>query len=367
MKKVIIILSFFFLKQTAFAQNESYHGGIADGHAGDIIFTFSQGNYILKFTPYRGGNADGYSADSLVAINQGNYILKFAPYRGGNSDGYKSDSLNSFNALAYIGKFNPYAGGIADGHAGQPFILVNSISGYAGCGDSTFAINFFVNAQYNAGNSFTAQLSDTSGNFGSPLNIGVLNSLLSGTVNCNIPGNLPQSNKYRVRVNSSNPGTTGYGYPITISTKPNLGADTTLFIVCSGETLNISNLYNTTGLTSLWNIPNPLQAPAGRDSLIVTSSYGCKDTAVVIIQQDVTTWTGTISNDWFNAGNWNTNRIPNEKTHVIINGSTPNNCIVNSSPAKAASLQVRNGAIFTVIIGNDVSLFGLCNPLPPGP
>lgn len=55
-----------------------------------------------------------------------------------------------------------------------------------------------------AGNVFTAQLSDASGSFITPVNIGTLNGTSSGTITAQIPSNTPSGNAYRIRVISSN-------------------------------------------------------------------------------------------------------------------------------------------------------------------
>lgn len=61
----------------------------------------------------------------------------------------------------------------------------------------------------NAGNIFTAQLSDASGSFAAPLAIGTLAGTTSGTISAQIPANTPSGNAYRIRVISSNFALTG--------------------------------------------------------------------------------------------------------------------------------------------------------------
>ncbi|MES2733982.1 MAG: hypothetical protein V4714_19700 [Bacteroidota bacterium] len=63
---------------------------------------------------------------------------------------------------------------------------------------------------FTSGNVFTAQLSDASGSFGSPITIGTLTSTaLSGTISATIPANTTTGTGYRIRVNASNPATVG--------------------------------------------------------------------------------------------------------------------------------------------------------------
>lgn len=70
--------------------------------------------------------------------------------------------------------------------------------------------------------------------------------------------------------------------------KPSLGNDNTASI-CSGNTFNLTLLYNTTGLTAEWTINssavvNPAAVSVqGNYRLIVTNTQGCKDTALVTL------------------------------------------------------------------------------------
>ncbi len=59
------------------------------------------------------------------------------------------------------------------------------------------------------GNTFTAQLSNASGSFATPVNIGTLAGNASGSISAIIPANTPPGNGYRIRVLSTNPSLTG--------------------------------------------------------------------------------------------------------------------------------------------------------------
>lgn len=63
---------------------------------------------------------------------------------------------------------------------------------------------------WTAGNVFTAQLSDASGSFDSPVTIGALESQTAGTINATIPSGATDGIHYRVRVSGSLPSITGY-------------------------------------------------------------------------------------------------------------------------------------------------------------
>lgn len=75
--------------------------------------------------------------------------------------------------------------------------------------DANVVVPFTVSGSLNPGNTFTAQLSDASGSFVSPVSIGTLVSTTSGNINATISHLTPAGNGYRIRVVSSNPGILG--------------------------------------------------------------------------------------------------------------------------------------------------------------
>ncbi|HSF71341.1 MAG TPA: hypothetical protein VLA25_03555, partial [Methylotenera sp.] len=222
---------------------------------------------------------------------------------------------------------------------------------------------------YNAGNHFTVQLSDKDGSFANPIVIGDTATTRSSEVYCVLPSHLPDGNNYKVRVVSSNTvvtGVTGVD-ALTIHDRPELGADTTVYILCQGETFNLVPLYSTAGYTTAaWNTNDPEHAPAANYKLIVGNVFGCKDTANAFVKQDVGIWTGTISKDWHNAGNWSNNHIPTEKTHVIIQGAVPNQCEISVNDGVAASVQVKSSGTIKLLNNYKLLISANCNPLPSG-
>lgn len=340
MKQLICLLLPFLSLYSVYGQQEMYHGGNADGH--------TQG-MLLQFTP---------STD----------ILMFSPFKGGNQDGYSPASESNFNGNAYITKFSPFAGGNGDGWSGQPQLIITALNGYTGCGDLSFTLSFQYNGTVNNGNVYSAELSNASGNFSNPVAIGSISSVQnSGLISCLLPAGTTAGSGYALRITGSNPAINGFARNIRITVKPDLGSDSTLYILCGNETKDISSLYTTAGLTVNWSIPNPLAAPAGNHSLIALNADGCRDTALVSVKQDVAVWTGSTSSDWHTAGNWNTGRVPGDSTHVIVTGSTPYPCLVNSANASAASVQVRNNAQLTVNPSFLLLILGTCGNLPAGP
>jgi hypothetical protein len=88
------------------------------------------------------------------------------------------------------------------------------------CPGSVFNLNYTVTGGFNAGNTFTAQLSDATGDFTSAIDIGVATATASGSISCTMPASTPIGNGYRIRIVASNPAFTSMddGYDIRIQT-----------------------------------------------------------------------------------------------------------------------------------------------------
>lgn len=82
---------------------------------------------------------------------------------------------------------------------------VNAISTSLYATGASIQIPFTITMPINPGNFFTAQLSDSSGSFASPTNLGTIISSTSGTISGNIPVNAIPGLNYRVRIISTSP------------------------------------------------------------------------------------------------------------------------------------------------------------------
>ncbi len=88
------------------------------------------------------------------------------------------------------------------------------------CAGSPIFVDFTTTGTFAANNVFTAQLSNASGSFASPITIGTVNGpgTGSGQIGGPIPAGTPTGTGYLVRIISSNPGLTGTtSGPLTIS------------------------------------------------------------------------------------------------------------------------------------------------------
>ena len=90
------------------------------------------------------------------------------------------------------------------------------------CPGATFTVDYTANGSFNGGNTFTVQLSNSSGSFTSPVNIGNISGTASGSIQASIPLDVIAGNGYRVRVVSSNPAVNGTdnGVNITLAATP---------------------------------------------------------------------------------------------------------------------------------------------------
>lgn len=84
-------------------------------------------------------------------------------------------------------------------------ITVGTVSPLTLCAGDPIAVPYTRTGTFNPANVFTAQLSDASGSFASPVNIGTLIGTGNGTIAATIPITTPNGTNYRIRVVSSDP------------------------------------------------------------------------------------------------------------------------------------------------------------------
>ena len=129
------------------------------------------------------------------------------------------------------------------------------------CAGNSIFIGYFARGFYGATNTFTAQLSNASGSFANPVNIGTYTAIptvyQSGIITATIPLGTAVGSNYRVRVISSDPATIGVdnGYAITIQPSfiPNVTLNSNVNgTVCAGSTLSLSTTPFAGGLNPIY-------------------------------------------------------------------------------------------------------------------
>ncbi|MFN3306930.1 MAG: T9SS type A sorting domain-containing protein [Candidatus Kapaibacteriota bacterium] len=120
------------------------------------------------------------------------------------------------------GLYNPYATGIATLPTRELFVSTWGNGVFYGkeyeistfvegeyCTGNEISIQYQTITQFNPDNVFFAQLSDNSGSFQNPIELGRVQSRTSGTINGRIPNNVSTGILYRVRVISTSPALVG--------------------------------------------------------------------------------------------------------------------------------------------------------------
>jgi gliding motility-associated-like protein len=154
-------------------------------------------------------------------------------------------------------------------------ITTGAITGSPFCAGATFNVPFTSTGTFTAGNIYTAQLSDASGSFASPTNIGTLNSTANtGTISVTIPGGTITGSGYLIRIISSNPAITGsssLAFTVNAPVTPTFNA---VANVCQNATAPVLPTSSTNGtpITGTW-------APAVSTATIGTTVYTFTPTA----------------------------------------------------------------------------------------
>ncbi|HRH39150.1 MAG TPA: hypothetical protein PK760_12430, partial [Flavobacteriales bacterium] len=154
------------------------------------------------------------------------------------------------------------------------------------CAGISLSVPYTIAGTYTAGNVFTAQLSDASGSFASPTDIGSISRTSAGVITCMIPGGGPVGSGYRIRVVASTPATIGSddGTNISISVGSFAGNDNTVTICPNQAPTNLFAYLPGADACGTWTAPNaqpfsgffnPNTDPAGVYTYTTNCGGGC--------------------------------------------------------------------------------------------
>ncbi len=146
-------------------------------------------------------------------------------------------------------------------------ISTGSISPTTYCSGATVNVPFTLTGTFTSGNIFTAELSNGSGSFASPVSIGTLTSTTGGTISATIPLATLTGTNYRIRVISNTPAVTGTnnGSNITINAIPTISG-TTSAARCGTGTVTL-------GASASAGTVNWFTASTGGSSIHTGTSY----------------------------------------------------------------------------------------------
>jgi hypothetical protein len=128
-------------------------------------------------------------------------------------------------------------------------ISVGNPAGAPFCTGATINFNFTITGVFTSGNTFTAQLSDASGSFASPVSVGTVIGTTSGTMFVNIPAGTPSGAGYVMRIVSNAPVITSSNTTASFSVTSPTGSPS---VFGSGQwnayVFNSTNFTNYSGL-----------------------------------------------------------------------------------------------------------------------
>jgi hypothetical protein len=97
----------------------------------------------------------------------------------------------------------------------------------------------------------------------------------------------------------------------------------------------------------------------------IKDAQNCTKDTSISLAPVVAHWIGVVDNNWHNPANWNTGKVPNERTHVVIDSGTPFNCVISSANAEAASIRSKASSNAEVSPGRTLLVHASCSTLPP--
>lgn len=221
---------------------------------GTDVNTAGAGDVTLSFWWLCGGGSNNYGEVYYSTNSGGSWNLISTPiaqYRNQSSWVQQSITLPQFSGQASLRFGFRFVNGTTSSAQDPGFGLDDVRITAAGaapatvttgistptevCQNGTMQIAYTVTGSFDAGNIFTAELSDATGGFAAPVAIGSLSSTASGTIVGTIgPGTAPGSG-YRVRVVSSAPIVVGAANAVDIgvSVAPFAGSDASLALCSS--------------------------------------------------------------------------------------------------------------------------------------
>lgn len=169
------------------------------------------------------------------------------------------------------------------------------------CPGSTISVpytstgTFSQGGLFNPANIFRAQLSDATGSFATPVNIGSVTSTVSGVITATIPANTPIGTGYRIRVIATNPALIGddNGFDISVGVAPvatATAAGVTEF--CEGGSVLLSATTDSAytyqwqldGVDITGEVASDLTASlAGNYTVVVTNACGSSTSQAVAV------------------------------------------------------------------------------------
>ncbi len=155
------------------------------------------------------------------------------------------------------------------------------------CVGQSLNVGFTGDGAANAGNIYTAQLSNSAGSFSAPVVIGTLaGTMNAGVIPCNIATGTLQGTGYRIRVIASNPLVTGTNNGVDIPIYAPVGTTGTIsgpVSVCQNQTGVVLSVPASANATSyLWSLPAGVTITSGTGTNSITVSLSASAVTGVV-------------------------------------------------------------------------------------
>lgn len=133
-------------------------------------------------------------------------------------------------------------------------ITLNSVSPSRICFGASASLNvtFSKSGSFNNGNVFTAQMSDATGSFSNPVNIGSVVSRNAVPITATVPANTASGSGYQIRIISNSPAVISNSVSFIIDAPSIGGIVSSSISTCSGNNNGILNLSGQTGDVINW-------------------------------------------------------------------------------------------------------------------
>ncbi|PQJ12532.1 hypothetical protein CJD36_001930 [Flavipsychrobacter stenotrophus] len=305
--------------------NEYANGCATDGAGNIYLVGNSTSSTSITTGGFQSTYAGGFYDGLLMALDPAGALLWDSYFGGSGQDIVFSAAINlgnmsvsgctfSSSGIATTGAAQPAFGGGSPSDAFLAKIKLydlttSTLSSTIFCAGDTIKIPFYADGPYASSNIFTAQLSNASGSFTSPISIGSIAGTTSDTIVAVIPASTLPGSGYRIRVVGSLPGIIGTDNVVnlTINIAPTVAAITGAATVCPGAYTTLSD--STSG--GVWS----------------SSASGVAAVSVIGVVSGVASGSATISYTVANACGSDTATLPitvlSLPTVGIITGGAP--------------------------------------------
>ncbi len=181
-------------------------------------------------------------------------------------------------------------------------VTIGTINPTSYCAGTAISVPYTISGTFTGGNVFTAQLSNASGSFASPITLGALSSTAAGTINGTVPAGTPAGTGYRIRILSTAPVSTS-----AVNSTDLAITDVTATVASSnspvalGATITLSVTGAPVGSTFAWTGPGTIQNAGTANASVLNAQPSNIGTYQVLVSKDGCSVTRSVTVDFTTA------------------------------------------------------------------